>query len=132
MKKSLVTLLLMLFCSAVFAQQNVNGVVIEEATSEPLAGAAVQVKNSQSGTIADADGKFSISVSPGQTLLISYIGMIPQEILVKEGMTNLTIKMLSDAVDINEVVVVWCTEESESDRFGFFGERRGAGASSGS
>ena len=106
MKKSLVTLLLMLFCCAVFAQQNVNGVVIEEATSEPLAGAAVQVKNSQSGTIADADGKFSISVSPGQTLLISYIGMIPQEILVKEGMTNLTIKMLSDAVDINEVVVV--------------------------
>ena len=133
MKKSLVTLLLMLFCCAVYAQQNVSGVVIEEATSEPLAGAAIQVKDSQSGTIADAEGRFTLSVSPGQTLLISYIGMIPQEILVKGNMTSLTIKMLSDAVDINEVVVeLWCTEESEPDRFGFFGERRGAGASSGS
>ena len=106
MKKSLVTLLLMLFCCAVYAQQNVSGVVIEEATSEPLAGAAIQVKDSQSGTIADAEGRFTLSVSPGQTLLISYIGMIPQEILVKGNMTSLTIKMLSDAVDINEVVVV--------------------------
>ena len=64
MKKSLVTLLLMLFCCAVYAQQNVSGVVIEEATSEPLAGAAIQVKDSQSGTIADAEGRFTLSVSP--------------------------------------------------------------------
>ena len=106
MKKSFLTFLLMLFCLAGFAQQTVTGVILEEATSEPLAGAAVQVKDSQNGTIADADGRFSISVSPGQTLLISYIGLIPQEILVKEGMKDLTIKMLSDAVDINEVVVV--------------------------
>lgn len=106
MKKSFLTFLLMLFCLAGFAQQTVTGVILEEATSEPLAGAAVQVKDSQNGTIADADGRFSISVSPGQTLLISYIGLIPQEILIKEGMKDLTIKMLSDAVDINEVVVV--------------------------
>lgn len=106
MKKSVVTFLLMLCCFVGFAQQNVNGVVLEEATSEPLAGAAVQVKNSLNGTIADADGKFSITVSPGETLLVSYIGMIPQEIPVKQGMLNLTIKMISDAVDLSEVVVV--------------------------
>ena len=78
MKKSFLTFLLMLFCLAGFAQQTVTGVILEEATSEPLAGAAVQVKDSQNGTIADADGRFSISVSPGQTLLISYIGLIPR------------------------------------------------------
>lgn len=72
MKKSFLTFLLMLFCLAGFAQQTVTGVILEEATSEPLAGAAVQVKDSQNGTIADADGRFSISVSPGQTFNILY------------------------------------------------------------
>lgn len=96
----------MLFCYAGFAQQNVNGVVIEEATSEPLAGAVIQVKNTSNGIIADADGKFTIAVSPGQTLLISYIGLLSQEIPVKEGMNTITVKLLSDAIDMNEVVVV--------------------------
>lgn len=106
MKKSLLTFLMMLFCLASFAQQNITGVVLEEATSEPLAGAAVQVKDSQTGTIADADGRFSIAVSPGQTLLFSYIGMLPQEVVVKASMTEITVKLKSDAIDINEVVVV--------------------------
>lgn len=106
MKKSLLTFLMMLFCLASFAQQNITGVVLEEATSEPLAGAAVQVKDSQTGTIADADGRFSIAVSPGQTLLFSYIGMLPQEVMIKASMTEITVKMKSDAIDINEVVVV--------------------------
>lgn len=106
MGKSLLTFLLMLFSYAGFAQQNLSGVVIEEATSEPLAGAAIQVKDTNNGTIADADGKFTIMVSPGQTLLVSYIGLISQEIPIKNGMTNITVTLLSDAVDINEVVVV--------------------------
>lgn len=96
----------MLFCCAIFAQQNITGIVIEEATSESLAGAAIQVKNTSNGTITDADGKFTIAVSPGQTLLISYIGLLPKEILVKEGMSTITVKLVSDVIDINEVVVV--------------------------
>lgn len=106
MKKAFLTCVLLLFCLVGFAQQNISGIVLEEATSEPLAGAAVQVKGSQNGTMADADGRFTLAASPGQTLLISYIGMISQEIPVKEGVKEITIKMLSDAVDLNEVVVV--------------------------
>lgn len=106
MKKAFLTCVLLLFCLVSFAQQNISGIVLEEATSEPLAGAAVQVKGSQNGTMADADGRFTLAASPGQTLLISYIGMISQEIPVKEGVKEITIKMLSDAVDLNEVVVV--------------------------
>lgn len=96
----------MLICYVGFAQQNVNGVIIEEATSEPLAGAVIQVKNTSNGTIADTNGRFTIAASPGQTLFISYIGLLSQEILVKEGMNNITVKLVSDAIDINEVVVV--------------------------
>ena len=121
----------MLFCLAGFAQQTITGVVLEEATSEPLAGAAVQVKDSQSGTIADADGRFSISVSPGQTLLFSYIGMIPQEVVVKASMTEITIKMLSDAVDINEVVVVGSGVQKKVNLFRFFRKGGYAGTPSG-
>ncbi len=64
MKKSFSNILTDVVLLGRFCSANSNGVILEEATSEPLAGAAVQVKDSQNGTIADADGRFSISVSP--------------------------------------------------------------------
>lgn len=54
----------MLFCCAVFAQQNVNGVVIEEATSEPLAGAAVQVKTHRAERLPMRMESFPLAYRP--------------------------------------------------------------------
>ena len=81
----------------------VTGTVVDN-TGEPIIGATVRVKNSQSGTATDLDGKFTLSVPKGSTLIISYIGMLTQEVQVT-GAADLKISMKDEAHKIDEVVV---------------------------
>lgn len=78
---------------------------VTDATGEPVIGASVMEKGTSNGTVTDLDGNFSLSVTDGKTLVISYIGMQSQEIAVK-GKKNFQIVLKDDAVAINEVVVV--------------------------
>lgn len=48
----------------------------------PIIGASVLVKGSSTGAVTDFDGKFTLNVKPGSTLVISYVGYISQEIKV--------------------------------------------------
>ncbi len=106
MRKIVILYLLCLVWCAGFAQQKINGVVFEAETMEPLIGAAVMVKGTTTGQTTDLDGKFSIMASVGETLSISYLGMVTQDIPVKSGMSDLTVKLVKDAMNIDEVVVV--------------------------
>lgn len=54
-------------------KQSVSG-VIKDATGEPVIGASVLEKGTTNGTITDFDGRFTLNVIPGTTLIISYIG----------------------------------------------------------
>lgn len=72
----------------------------------PVIGATVVVKDTPTGTITDAEGRFSISVPAGnQILVVSYFGMLTQEVDVT-GQTDVPIVMEPDATNIEEVVVV--------------------------
>jgi len=51
----------------------VSGVVSDE-NGEPLIGVNVQIKGESSGTITDTEGKYSMTVPAGKSLLFSYIG----------------------------------------------------------
>ena len=82
----------------------VSGTVIER-TREPLAGAMILEKASGNGTITDADGRFSLSVSPDATIEISFIGYITQTIKVDIA-APMEIVMEEDAQGLDEVVVV--------------------------
>lgn len=82
----------------------VNGVVLD-ATGMPVIGANVMVKGTTNGTITDMDGKFSLEVEEGATLVVSYIGFANQEIKVG-SQTNLSIAMKEDVEALAEVVVV--------------------------
>ena len=72
----------------------------------PVIGASVVEKgNPSNGTITDIDGNFSLSVKPGATLLISYIGYKSQEVQAISGKSvNITLK--EDTEMLDEVVVV--------------------------
>lgn len=96
----------MFICCAAFAQQKLTGTVLEDPSLEPLIGVAIQIKGTATGTVTDLDGKFTIQASPGDVLVISYLGMITQNVTVKSGMNNLSVKMLRDALNLDEVVVV--------------------------
>lgn len=102
-------LLLLLGCSVVLRaqdSQSVKGIVLDEAR-DPVVGASIVLKgNNAVGTTTDIDGKFTISVPSGtQTLVISFIGMITQEVKT-QGQTPLNIILQEDNVMLDEVIVV--------------------------
>ena len=79
--------------------------IITDANGDPVIGANVVERGTTNGTISDIDGKFSLQVDPGATLLVSYIGYVPQEIKV-DGRSNLNISLKEDSETLDEVVVV--------------------------
>ena len=83
--------MLLVVVFSALAQKNVTvkGTVIDE-TGEPLLGAGVVVKGTTTGTTADFDGNFSLSVPADATLYISFIGFATQEIPVA-GKTDFSI-----------------------------------------
>lgn len=68
-------------------------------------GAAVQVKGTTIGTVTDIDGKFELEVPSGAVLLVSYIGMQPQEIVVGNK-TVFNVVFMENNIGLEEVVVV--------------------------
>lgn len=91
----------------VFAQntQTVRGTVVDE-SSEPLIGVSVVLRNTTNGTVTDFDGNFTLTVPAGrQTLVISYLGMVTQEVAVT-GTSPISVVMREDSQILSEVVVV--------------------------
>lgn len=84
--------------------KKITGTVLD-ATGMPVIGANVMVKGTTNGTITDMDGRFSLDVDKGATLVVSYIGFANQEIKVG-NQTNLSIALKEDSKALEEVVVV--------------------------
>ena len=86
------------------ATKKITGTVVD--ASGPVIGASVIEKGkSGNGVITDFDGHFSLNVTPGATIVISYVGYETQEIKVgNQSSFNITLKE-DDAV-LEEVVVV--------------------------
>jgi hypothetical protein len=90
--------------TASIQQQTVKatGVIIDN-TGEPLIGVSVKVQGTNTGTITDLDGKFSIDTPKGAILEFSFIGYktVTTEVTGKE----LHITMQEDSKQLDEVVV---------------------------
>lgn len=97
----------------------VKGVVFEKQDREmPLAGASVVVKGIGDGTITNAQGRFQLTVANEDvTLVFSYIGMTPQEIVVgKQRDFNVYLESGDETLD--EVVVTGYGTQRKSDLTG--------------
>ena len=92
----------MLFALTISAQSTIKGHVKDD-TGESIIGASIVVKGTQGGTVTDFDGNFSLQCQPGATLVVTYIGYVPQEVKAKDG---LDITLTEDVAQLNEVVVV--------------------------
>ncbi|GAB3249939.1 SusC/RagA family TonB-linked outer membrane protein [Larkinella harenae] len=85
--------------------RQVTGKIVDEANAA-IPGANVVIKGSATGTTTDGDGNFSISVPAGkQALAVSSIGFQTQEVELTPAMSKVTIKLLPDVKNLNEVVV---------------------------
>lgn len=79
--------------------------VIQDANGEPVIGANVVEKGTTNGTISDLEGRFSLNVAPGATLVITYIGYVPREISVGNN-SSIAVTLEEDTEMLEEVVVV--------------------------
>ena len=80
----------------------VSGVVVDT-HGEALIGASVIQKGTDNGTITDLDGRFSLNVPTGATLIISSIGYLDTEVAATQGMKVILKENISQ---LEEVVVI--------------------------
>ena len=66
--------------SGVLSAQQISGNISDE--TGPLPGATVLVAGTNTGTVADFDGNYSISASAGDVLVFSFVGFTAQEVTV--------------------------------------------------
>ncbi len=99
---------------ALFAQATVRGIVMDN-NSDPLAGVSVLVKGTDTGTITDADGIFSVSARAGQTLVLSFLGMIDQSVTVGKSSDYMEIRMVPDSYNMDALVVIGYGVAKKSD-----------------
>lgn len=113
----LILLTLFLLPFSLYAQTYLlKGSVFDNA-NEPLVGANIQIKGTQTGTLADIDGKFELSVLPSQTLVVSFVGYKTQEIPVS-GKKSIRVVLTEDSQLLNETVVVGYGTMKKSDLTG--------------
>jgi TonB-linked SusC/RagA family outer membrane protein len=112
-------LVLMLLISWQFAQaqnRSVSGKV-SDATGSSLPGVTVMVKGTTTGTVTDANGKYSIQASDNAVLIFSYIGYKTQEVVV--GSKDAIDILLQDDIEaLTEVVVVGYGTQKKSQTTG--------------
>lgn len=94
----------------------ISGYVLD-LKEEPIIGASVFIKEGAVGTITDISGKFTLEVSPGATIVISYIGYRSQEIKV-DANTSFKIILREDEKILEEVVVIGYGTVRKSDLTG--------------
>lgn len=102
----------------VFGQQvRVSGTVTDAADRQTLPGVNVVVKGTLTGTITGVNGEYSLMAKPGDVLVFTFIGYLPQEVTVGEA-TIINVAMRTDVQALEEVVVIGYGTVKKSDATG--------------
>ena len=95
--------------------KQINGIVKDGESGNPLIGATVQVKNTTIGMITDVNGSFQLSVPDNaKILIVSFVGYVSQEITIG-NQTNFDITLEVDNASLEEIVVVGYGTQEKSD-----------------
>jgi TonB-linked SusC/RagA family outer membrane protein len=119
-KLLLVSLCFLVLCvTQVFAQnRTVTGTVTGSDDGLPIPGVTVKIKGTNVGTPTDVNGKYSISVSEGTTLVFSYIAYTAQEVAV--GSKNvINVALVQNTSQLSEVVVTALGIQREAKSLGY-------------
>lgn len=103
--KFFLQVMLLFLSTAVVAQTQVSGTVTD-GNGQPVPGASVVI-DSNTGTVTDFDGNFSLSTSktPPFSLKVSNVGLETKTITVSSAMQSLTITLGESATQLDEIVV---------------------------
>lgn len=107
--KSLSWALICLFFSIYsYSQSSINGQVTDKSTSQPVAFASIVVLNSSTGTSADAEGRYILTIQAGSyKILFSAVGYASQvkSITVTDTPAEVNISLDDATQTLNEVIV---------------------------
>lgn len=105
MEKRLMTFIACLFLSIgmALAQTQVSGTVTSSEDGSPVIGASIKVVGTNTGTVTNIDGNFSLNVSANAKLEVSYIGMVTKTV---KAAKNMKIVLDPDNHALDEVMVV--------------------------
>ncbi len=114
----LILMLSLLLGNFAMAQQSVlTGKVTDSSSGETLPGVSIVVKGTTNGTITNMDGVFTLGVNKGDVVQFSFVGYKSQEI-VANGQKNLSIALVIDNAELDEVVVIGYGQVKKSDATG--------------
>jgi TonB-linked SusC/RagA family outer membrane protein len=94
--------------------QSVSGVVSDAGSGEPLPGVAVSEKGSNNATLTDFDGKFTINVGEGATLVFSSMGMETKEVAATSDFLQVSLNGTSQNLDEVVVTALGISREKKS------------------
>ena len=117
MKKLFFVLTCSLLSVAMMASVTVRGVVISTEDGLPVIGASVLEKGTSNGTITDFDGMYELTVQDDATLVVSYVGLVTQELKVTGP--QMDVRLSADAIAMEEVVVTAMGVVQEKKRLNF-------------
>jgi len=93
----------------------IKGTVVDN-KGLPLPGATVKIKGTQTATVTDANGQFSIDVQQGAILVVSFTGYLTTE--AKVSGNSITIQLQEDTKSLQDVVVIGYGAVKKSDLTG--------------
>ncbi|WP_439481685.1 SusC/RagA family TonB-linked outer membrane protein [Cyclobacterium plantarum] len=115
--KQLCCICLLIVCPFITSwaqQKNINGTIKDE-NGQGIPGASVVIKGTQTGSISDLDGKYSINVPEDKnTLVFSFIGFLKSEIEIGSSNT-IDVTMKEETKLLGEVVVTALNFEEDPD-----------------
>jgi iron complex outermembrane recepter protein len=101
----LMTVMSLFFFNAATAQKTITGTITDAETNDGLVGAAVQVKGTSKGAIADASGNYSIEVPDNATVLVfTFVGYTSKEVAI--GLSSKIDVVMGTGLELNNVVVI--------------------------
>ena len=103
LSRSALLLAFLLFVGSISAQTvKVN---VKDSQGEAVIGASVIEQGTRNGGVTDFDGNFTINLTAGKPIVISYIGMKTATINAK-GKSEINVVLEDDATTLNDVVVI--------------------------
>lgn len=100
-----------------FAQSIQLRGTVTDTTGEPIIGASVVEKGTTNGLITDLDGKFTLTIHPNATIIVSYVGYKTQDVVTK-GEKEIRVMLQEDAQMLDETVVIGYGTMKKSDMTG--------------
>ncbi|MBT1702175.1 SusC/RagA family TonB-linked outer membrane protein [Chryseosolibacter indicus] len=100
-----VSAVMMFMCITSYAQEHLVSGTIKDVSGMGLPGVNILIKGTTRGTTTDTEGNFSISATPEEVLVISFIGYNTEEVPVGTQ-TTVDLTLTEDLQTLNEVVVV--------------------------